>query len=422
MARKLTCYMPGIAAVTPTSDWCEFITIEYRCEASSRRDPIYGSACGRWCFPNQTKHAILDMWSGGGEGGGSCCCMQGGVGQGGQWTRNCISAGSGINLGGQSVCYVVAHGGCCRPNDAGFGCFSMFGLQGLMGEGTNCACQCGGAPGKASCYRFYCCYSRDPASKDVNAKYDTNNVGVKPQTNFTETCRNGLQSYNYGGGYGGRAITPGWSHGRMPWISSNNPEMPSNHKKNDGWSGNKKNNIYIGSNHGRYGPWCDDMKQGVYKPTHSMLCSEQVGEYCAHSSRGVSRSPDQGQAGSFGKNNYIPWVANECYTSCNDWQCGTKHYTTSGSGRRGTQRYINFTNRNNSRARGGWEHNQWHLCHNGSNNNLCFQNIRTVGFGGKAAHVCGGPCCCGGWGSNGAIIIKYKGGIKDDHGDKGRWG
>ena len=414
--------MPGIAAMTPTADWCEFITIEYRCEASSRRDVIYGSACGRWCFPNQTKHAIIDIWSGGGEGGGACCCMQGDAGQGGQWARACASAGSGARIGGTSACYVVAHGGCCRPNDPGGGCYSLFNWNGLMGGGTDCFCVCGGYQGTSSCYRFYCCHQQGICKQDVNAKYDTNNVGQKPQTNYSETCKAGLQAYNYGGGIGGRSITPGWGHGRMPWIHARNGEEKTNHKKSDGWSGNRKNNVYIGTNHGKYGPWCDDMKNGTYKPTFSQRCDQNVSEFCSHASKGLARSADQSAAGTFGINGYIPWAANECHTSCNDWQCGTKHYTTSGSGRRGTQRYINLTNRNDSRARGGWEHSQWHLCHNGSNNNLCYQNLRTVGFGGKTAHVCGGPCCCGGWGSNGAIIIKYKGGIKDDNGDKGRWG
>ena len=422
MARKLTCYMPGIAAMTPTADWCEFITIEYRCEASGKREVMYGSACGRWCFPNQTKHAIIDIWSGGGEGGGACCCMQGDAGQGGQWARACASAGSGARIGGTSACYVVAHGGCCRPNDPSGGCFSLFNWNGLMGDGTDCFCVCGGYQGNASCYRFYCCHQSGICKQDVNAKYDTNNVGQKPQTNYSETCKAGLQAYNYGGGIGGRSITPGWGHGRMPWIHARNGEEKTNHKKSDGWSGNRKNNVYIGTNHGKYGPWCDDMKNGTYKPTFSQRCDQNVSEFCAHASKGLARSADQSAAHTFGINGYIPWAANECHTSCNDWQCGTKHYTTSGSGRRGTQRYINLTNRNDSRARGGWEHSQWHLCHNGSNNNLCYQNLRTVGFGGKTAHVCGGPCCCGGWGSNGAIIIKYKGGIKDDNGDKGRWG
>ena len=137
-------------------------------------------------------------------------------------------------------------------------------MNGLMGDGTDCLCVCGGAPGKASCYRFYCCHQSGICRQDVNAKYDTNNVGQKPQTNFTETCRNGLQSYEYGGGYGGRSQTPGWSHGRMPWVHARSGEEKSNHKKSDGWSTNRKNNVYIGTNHGKYGPWCDDMKNGTY--------------------------------------------------------------------------------------------------------------------------------------------------------------
>ena len=44
----------------------------------------------------------------------------------------------------------------------------------------------------------------------------------------------------------------------------------------------------------------------------------------------------------------------------------------------------------------------------GSVSNLCAQNIRGVGYGGQAARVCGGPCCCGGYGMHGYINFQYR--------------
>lgn len=419
MARKLTCYMPGMAAVTPTADWCEFIAWEQRCEASSRREVIYGSACGRWCFPNQTKHAIIDIWSAGGNGGGACCCQQGGASQGGGWVRSCISAGAHTNLGGASACYVVAHGGCCREMWGQDGCYSMMRIAGIEPDRLHCVCVCGGLHERPSCYRFYCCHAQAGGQIDKNAKYDTNSVGTKPKTEFSHMCHSGNQSYNYSGGRGGSYQMNPLHHGRAPWVPAKSGEEKNNHKKSDGFSTNRKNNIFIGTNHGKYGPVCDDEKNLTYQATFSSRCAEQMSEYCAAAFKNIGRTAN---TAGYGENSqaYIPWVANECYQSCNDWQCGMKVYTTARNGTRASVRFINLTNRNDSRARGGWEHSQWFLCHNGSNNNLCYANIRTVGFGGKTAHVCGGPCCCGGWGGHGAIVVKYKGGIKDDA-DGGRW-
>lgn len=424
MARKLTCYMPGIAAVTPTPDWCEFITMEYRCESSSRREVIYGSACGRWCFPQQTKHAMIDMWSAGGNGGGACCCQSGGASQGGYYGRACASAGSNQKLSGGGMCYVIAHGGCCKPMWGEDACFSMVSLFGFQNSANSCWCICGGLHERPSCYRTYCCYQCmvAPDDHDKNRNYDTNNVGTKPRTVFTQMCHSGHQSYNYSGGRGGNNAQAEWHHGRAPWIPAQGPEEKGNHKKSDGWSGNKKNNVFIGTNKGRYGPYCDDEKNLTYRPTFSQRCDQQVGEYCAHASKYMARAASASGHGEQSMNAYIPWTSDECYNSCNDWQCGQKVWTTSSNGVRATTRFINLTNMNGARACGGWNWSQWHLCHNGSNNNNCYQNIRTVGYGGKTATVCGGPCCCGGYGGNGAIVVKYKGGIKDDHGDKGRWG
>ena len=425
MARKLTCYMPGIAAVTPAPDWCEFIAFEQRCQASSYREVIYGSACGRWCFPQQTKHAIIDMWSAGGNGGGACCCQSGGASQGGYWNRSCISAGSNQHLGGASACYVVAHGGCCREMWGQDACYSMFKIDGIENWGMACWCVCGGLHERPSCFRTYCCYQcmQNPATHDRNRNYDTNNIAPeKPRTVFVQMCHSGHQKHNYGGGRGGNLSQHGMHHGRAPWIQSRGPEERSNSKKSDGFSGSRKHNVFIGTNHGRYGPFCDDEKNLTHKATFSQRCSEQVGEYCAHASKYMGRAATSSGVGEGSQNAYIPWTSEECYNGCNDWQCGSKHWTTSRNGARASVRFINLTNRNGARACGGWNESQWHLCHNGANNNLCYMNIRTVGFGGKTATVCGGPCCCGGWGGHGAIVIKYKGGIKADHGDKGRWG
>ena len=57
---------------------------------------------------------------------------------------------------------------------------------------------------------------------------------------------------------------------------------------------------------------------------------------------------------------------------------------------------------------GGWNSSRWLLCMLGGNNNLCWTNIRTVGYGGQAARVCAGPCCCGGWGMHGYINFQYR--------------
>ena len=143
--------MPGIAAVTPAPDWCEFIAFEQRCQASSYREVIYGSACGRWCFPQQTKHAIIDIWSAGGNGGGTCCCQSGGASQGGYWNRSCVSAGSHQRLGGASSCYVIAHGGCCTQMWGQDACFSLFVLDGLENDRSACWCVCGGLHERPSC-------------------------------------------------------------------------------------------------------------------------------------------------------------------------------------------------------------------------------------------------------------------------------
>lgn len=424
MARKLTCYMPGIAAVTPTPDWCEFITMEYRCQSSAYREVIYGSACGRWCFPQPTKHAIIDMWSAGGNGGGACCCQSGGASQGGYYGRACASAGSNQNLGGAGMCYVVAHGGCCREMWGQDACYSMVQIYGIEQDRQACWCICGGLHERPSCFRTYCCYQcmTAPDDHDRNRNYDTNNVGTKPRTVFTQMCHSGHQKHNYGGGRGGQNSQAQWHHGRAPWIPARGPAEKSNHKKSDGWSGDRRNTVFIGTNHGRYGPFCDDEKNLTHRATFSQRCSEQVGEYCAGADKYLGRAATAAGFGEMGMNVYIPFTADECYNSCNDWQCGQKVWTTSRNGWRATTRFINLTNMNGARACGGWNWSQWHLCHNGSNNNNCWQNIRTVGYGGKTATVCGGPCCCGGYGGNGMIIVKYKGGIKDDHGDKGRWG
>jgi len=394
MAKKLRNFAPGYADVTPTPDYCEAIFWEQRCEASSYRAVIYGSNCGRFCAPPGVKWGKLEMWSAGGAGAGGNCCQQGPAAAGGNYMSSCVQMTEGWGM-----CYVVAHGGCCFP--ARVGCHGCFTTVRISPNAQGCFCTCGGRCGPVCCYFGYCCYDR--TGQGTGGTYGKRKIDgggdssyPVPQWKYEgDTIRFPSDNYN--------ARIPHWHHGRAPHLegmiqSSYDLEKPRN-----------ANNIPVSKCcYGPYNHCCTDL-------TVNNRCDQVVGEHCAAAGfcqkafRQSSVGQNRGGYGGYGH------AVSSCYSGCAGWGCGDKNYTTVQSGvRTSGPRWMNLTSHNNWLAHGGWHLSQWHLCHNGSNNQLCYSNIRTVGFGGHPTRVCAGPCCCGGWGGLGLVQLRYRGSPGDE--------
>lgn len=355
MAKTLRQVAPGYADVTPTADWCEFIAYEQRQNAGSERSVIYGSACGRWCSPVDAKYMMVDMWGAGGNSWGSCCCMSGAPAGGGAAQRLCLATQPG-----EVFCYVVGHGGCCQPSSVQEGCFS------LMRMTSNCctACVKGGWCGISSCYYDYCC-SFDGSNR-CKRNWDDSAV---PVTSFKYNC-SCCWTWNSACG-----CTTRIEFGRQPSMRA--------HTMKGGW-----NCVPCGG-------MCHEM------PTTAS--TKDLGDCCSAAAECM-----KGRVIPVGR---FP-IGHSAVDLCQNAQyatCGEIAVATSGSNRRVSgHRMVNLTSVN-ADGWGGWNWSRWHLCHNGSNNHSCWTNIRTVGFGGHPARVCGGPCCCGSWGGHGSIIWKYRG-------------
>lgn len=403
MAKKFTCFAPGMAAVTPTPEYCEFIALEQRQNSSSERSVIYGSSCGRWCHaaylhngtqcrPDTSlpKEMNVEIWGAGGQGGVGCCCQQRGIAGGGNYVRDCI------NLRLQPfdvICYVVPHGGCCRSGNAGCnGCWAMFEPMTNNPYHRPMLISNGGRCGRTCCFAGYCCYDCTPARRNP---FDSDNATRTFQHTIFhwEGATVGKHVYTTAEQRGPKYALF-WTNTRKPWLR--------------GKAEGRRNWHCV-----PYGGCCKKHEISMGMGATRQGCSEihySMGERCGAAGECLSfwQVPDNqgGNSGLHGMS-YQGYHAHECYDSCAAWACGAKPFTQSHNGRRATVRWVNLTVMN-QQACGGWNWSQWHLCHNGSNNNLCYQNIRTVGFGGHGADVCGAPCCCGGWGGNGAMTIRYK--------------
>lgn len=356
MAKTLRQVAPGYADVTPASDWCEFIAYEQRQNASSERSAIYGSQCGRWCAPNDAKYMMIDYIGAGGNSWGSCCCMSGAPAGGGAAMRVCIAAQPG-----EVFCYIVGHSGCCTPSSVAEGCWTGWRST------SNCcfACVKGGWCGVSSCYFDYCC-SLDGSNR---CKQDWEGT-ARPVTLFKYNC-SCCWTWNSACGCGPRS-----EFGRQPSLRD--------HSFCGGW-----NCVPCG---------------GMCTAAPTIASNKDLGACCSAASECM-----KGRVVPVGR---FP-IGHSAVQLCAAVQyatCGEIPYTQSGSGigRVSGHRIVNLTSVN-ADAWGGWNWSQYHLCHNGSNNQACWSNIRTAGFGGHPARVCAGGCCCGSWAGQGAIIWKYRG-------------
>jgi len=377
MARNFREFAPGLADVTPTPDYCETIFWEQRQNASSERSEIYGAHCGRWHFPTygaqghgskccdvqHPHHLEVSIWSAGGPGWGSCCCMGGAPAGGGGYMKACYEPKPGW------YCYVVAGNGCCHPSSVGTRCYSFW----KHWNQCDHMCMEGGWCGFSHCYFDYCCNNRNCCSFD----WDGN---LRDKTQFRYGC-----SCNWTWNHDPCSIYDAHIRGRRPWDRS--------HTNKCGWNavpgGNKRNNPYSTSA-------CKEQMTGLISGMN------WPGDCRADAPECIQRHAN------VRKGFHVGFVAVE---HCGHQQyatCGGKRYGTAGSGiRTSGPRWINFT-AVNADAWGGWNWSRWFLCHNGSNNNLCYSNVRTVGFAGQPARVCAGGCCCGGWGGLGMVLLRYK--------------
>lgn len=400
MAKRFTCFAPGMAAITPTPDYCEFIALEQRQNASSERSVVYGSSCGRWCHAaylhngtqcrRDTRDPVelnVEIWGAGGQGGVGCCCQQRGIAGGGGYSKECIN----LRLDGRHdvTCYVVPHGGCCRSAHAGCnGCWAMFEPMIQGHQSRPMMMVNGGYCGRTCCYGGYCCHDQTPARRNP---FDSDNATRVFQHTIFHWEGSRMGKYVVGSleHRGQRSLY--YANSRKPWLRGNSGRRNWNCVPNGGCC--------------KKGHYAYDM--GAVRQS----CSEihfSMGERCGAGPGECMNSwiipNNNGQLHAMTVHGYH---ANECHDGCAAWACGAKPFTQSHNGRRATVRWVNLTVMNQQTC-GGWNWSQWHLCHNGSNNQLCWQNIRTVGFGGHGADVCGAPCCCGGWGGNGAMTIRYK--------------
>jgi len=405
MAKKLRQLAPGLADVTPTPDYCEAIFWEQRCEASSHWDPIYGSKCGRYCIHGVTqtqgnlreplpKHAIIEVWGGGGYGGGGCCCTQGPPASGGRYTRACVDIQPG-----EIFCYALAHGGCCVSRREGYhGCWTAlettYSGKGVHGDdwkkNMGGICSCGGYCGVSQCFWDYCCYDRTGEGGPSRLRKVENDSDSSPGRQHTV--------YKYGCHYNPAFFAFG---GEAFDNMSGNYRRPHERGKWTEWIGDNKNCVPFGR------CLCNQGTANV-----NFRCGEIHGERCAawgtctrtwHSTQKDGHTQPSGDPGAA-----LGYTATECYLGCAGWHCGNKPYSSVACPRTGTA-FFNHTQINSSLARGGYEYSQWFLCHNGSNNQACWANIRTAGFGSQGGKHCqANGICCGGWAGHGLIIFRYK--------------
>ena len=380
MAKLLRKLAPGYSDLQPAGDWCEVIFADQRNEPMGTKSEVYGAACQRWCVPGgagylprndsdwgRPKHLIWDVWGPGASGWGSCCCMGGAPAGGGAHQRECHDA-----IRGDTYCLNIGFGACCKPADSPKACNSC-----LRSMATCCSMLVsGGNCGVASCYYDYCCHQgtggAQPNRGPGNFPYRHSNKSG----NCSCHSLGGLETYPV------CVFASGMEKGRQPYNASN---------RNCGG----KNCIPIGQ--------CKPLPGGDV----TSACKDiTMGDNCSASGECGKRYHQE--MFKFG----MSFDTNSCHDGCSDWVCGTQkwvrmqyndptHVTSGGS-------YINMT-ATAARAWGGWNWGNWMHCSlGGTTDNNCSMNLRMIGMGGAPAKVCGGPCCCGGPGTNGAIIVKYR--------------
>ena len=385
MAKNLRKFAPGYSDVTPAEDVCEVIFLENRQNSSSEQSAIYGAQCGRWCVhagggivPRndsdwaRPKTLVWDIFAPGSGGWGSCCCMGGILGGGGAHLRECHRA-----IPGDTYCMTIGSAGCCTPSSRDRGCNSC-----LRSAATCChSFISAGHCGYAACYFDYCCY--DCTNGNQGGSINKNGLSLAFKTTAKAHCS------CYSLGMYSTASPCAWSSGlnigREPWSASRQ------------YCGGK--NCIPKTNEKGLAPYPGGGATAGCKISF-------FSDNCMASGECLLRVKNENDK--FG----MSFDINECYNGCAAWSCGTKKFAivqyndplhhTSGSA------YINYT-QVNTNAWGGWNWSQWMHCKLGGGSNMnCHQNLRTIGMPGAPAQVCGGGCCCGGMGANGAIILRYR--------------
>lgn len=401
MAKNLRKFAPGLSDQLPKNhDYCEFIVLDARVnDASNSRSVIYGNSCGRWCAPagqgmvprndsdwGRATNLKLHAWSAGGGGAGSCCCMYGHPGGGGYYMQSCRKIKEG-----ETYCYVMGHGGCCFPALGVSGCFT------LIREASNCISNCnqGGWCGYSSCYYDYCCWDRTGQASGCQAAsnaampracYDPIGATLPYRSHWMvkSSCASGWLNYIQPTSLHEKQSTMLGGHGRRPWDAGTNVT-----NKNSIPGGNDKANAYE-----------------RHLPTVGQRYC--LADNCMHSAECSNKPYTPAVRGhGYGGHGY---TSMNCFTGCAAWVCGNHDWTWGNMDydRTSGPSWLNTPQQNANMTCGGWNSSRWLLCMLGGNNNLCWTNIRTVGYGGQAARVCAGPCCCGGWGMHGYINFQYR--------------
>ena len=380
----------------PTQDWCEFIVLETRCASSSHREVIYGSSCGRWCAPGGAgykpksdsdhatpRYAQITHWSAGGYGGGGCCCMEGNPGGGGYASRTCRKLTKG-----DVYCYVHAHGGCCYPESSGCnGCFS------LIREANSCCqvCNEGGRCGRGDCYFNYCCYDQVGSTTGCVPFNNSMTRAEVPQLGTLSDACPVNADYRFHTQYkesrcqNRTAGAPGLSNTTMPGGIGRRPwDANSRDDKNSIPGGNVKDNQFRNSD-----------------PTvNNGVCSSPQKDNLFY--------PDASRGHGYG---FAGYVSSNCHWGCAAWMCGDHMWTWGNMDydRTSGPAWLNHPRQSAAMTCGGYNQTAWlHCMLGGTGAENCWQNIRTVGYGSATATVCGAPCCCGGYATNGYINFKYR--------------
>ena len=385
MAKNLRKFAPGYSDVTPADDVCEVIFLENRQNGSSEQSEIYGAYCGRYCIQasagmvprndsdwGRPKTLVWDLYGPGSGGWGSCCCMGGPLAGAGAFVRECHCA-----IPGDTYCLTIGAAGCCTPADRAKGCNTC-----LRSSVTCChSLVSAGTCGVSACYYDYCCYDCTNGSPNTATTKYGQTLAFKTTEKVVCSC------YSLGGKSTVLACgrSSGQNIGREPWSAS------------AAYCGGK-NCI----------PKTDKKGLAPYSggaPTAG--CRLDIfGDNCMAAGECLNRM--QAPFDRFG----MSFDVNECYNGCAVWICGTKkwgraqyndpRHHTSGAA------WIMYTHANTN-AWGGWNWSQWMHCKLGGGSDMnCHQNLRTIGMPGAPAQVCGGGCCCGGMGANGAIILRYR--------------
>ena len=386
MAKNLRKFAPGYSDVTPADDVCEVIFLENRQNSSSEQSEIFGAYCGRWCTHagggitprndsdwSRPKTLIWDLFAPGSGGWGGCCCMGGALAGGGSHVRECHCA-----IPGDTYCMVIGAAGCCVPSSRDKGCNTC-----LRSATTCChAFLTAGHCGNSVCYYDYCCY--DCTNGSPNTATNKNGLTLAFKTTAKTVC----SCYSLGDLETSSvcSISSGMNIGREPWSASKQ---------------------FCGGMNCI--PKTDKKGLAPYPGGGATAgCREEFifGDNCM--AAGECRNRMRNDHNRFG----MSFDTNECYNGCAVWSCGTKKWArvqyndprhhTSGAA------YIMYGHVNTN-AWGGWNWNQWMHCKlGGGADQNCHQNLRTIGMPGAPAQVCGGGCCCGGFGANGAIILRYR--------------